>query len=185
MYLMWWTLSLSGSKAASLHTTTVHSSQTQTISAPLRDTFFSFLCLLCWVRECLCSCTVLCLSLTCLDLSYYPAQNLKQRLMLMILSPRHKGLLAVCQLPDGVQLFFLSKQILTHMLGVFIKCTVFFFHHEKRLSKGKAIHSPPPNEPNSQLHQLCLLTRSFEGIDCWEGGQSRSDVHIPDKSGAE
>lgn len=60
-----------------------------------------------------------------------------------------------------------------------------FFHHEKRLSKGKAIHSPPPNKPNSQLHQLCLLTRSFEGIDCWEGGQSRSDVHIPDNSAAE
>lgn len=61
----------------------------------------------------------------------------------------------------------------------------FFCRHEKRLSKGKAIHSPPPNKPNSQLHQLCLLTRSFDGIDYWDGGQSRSDVHIPDSGRAE
>lgn len=79
--------------------------------------------------------------------------------------------------------FSFRKQIATHRQGVFIKSTVLLCHGG-RLSKARAIHKPSPNKLDSQLHQLCLLSRSLECIDCRVGAKSRSDVHITNNSGA-
>lgn len=69
-----------------------------------------FLCPLCWVRECLCSSTALCLSPTCLDLNYFPAQKRRQRLMLTTVSPCHPGLPAIWQLLNYVVIFPLENR---------------------------------------------------------------------------
>lgn len=105
------------------------------------------------------SCTDSCLSPTCPDLSSYPAQKLKQWLMLTILSHCHKGLPAVHRPPDAMRLFFLLEQTLPHVFDVmFIKCTVHFSLWEERPKEregGGTINKSPHNKRDSQSHTSC------------------------------